>query len=734
MRPTSRLLVAALALGTLVIASSSEAQVLYRRPYDPGNGITAGFDNNGSAGGCADYECGGACYDGHTGTDFGVPFGTPVLVAATGTVTQVVTGCPDYGYYCSPCGGLCGNHVRVRHADGSETLYCHMQSGGMTVQTGQAVTCGQTIGHSATSGCSTGAHLHFGFYPSSAAAAEDPFRGACGGPVSRWTSQGSYGSIPGTSCACVAAAETCNGVDDDCDSLVDEDDVCEIALLNEQPVAYAPPATTDVDGDGRADLCARGSAGVACWPAGAGSWQSAWGPIALSDANGWDDVTNYATLRMGDLDGDGRADLCARSNSAFECTLSTGTGFGSLDVWRDGMSDANGWGLPQYYTTLRLADVNADGRDDLCARDSAGFGCWLSNGTSFDQRVEGPRWSDAAGFGSAKYYGTLRMGDVNGDRRADVCIRGSAGVDCVLSDGSGFVTSIGGPEWSDAAGFGAPSYWSTMRLADVNGDGRDDLCIRTSEDLRCALSTGTGFEETAVLLGMLSNANGWADVTNYATFRTGDIDGDGRDEICARGDAEMGCWSWNGTEGVQLAGPAWSDATGWGAAQHYETIRLADFDGDGRDDLCARAAAGWRCHPSSGKAFGDPVMLDDLTNAGGWGEQRYWSTILSAGPACVATDEVCNGLDDDCDGEIDEGMTCWQTADSGVEPEDGGVNVPQEAGLGPESSSDGGCGCRTSSSRDSRAPALPLMALALALVLGRRAAASRARGRSAGAR
>ena len=604
----------------LWVASTASAQVLYRRPYDPSYRITAGFDTNGSAGGCADYECGGNCYDGHTGTDFGLPVGTPVLAAASGTVISVMTGCPDTGYVCSPCGGLCGNQVRVRHSDGSETLYCHMQSGGMTVRTGDGVACGQQLGRSASSGCSSGPHLHFGFHASASAYADDPFRGACGGPVTRWTGQGPYGTLPGTACACTPSGETCdgrdqdcdgrvdegvtracstacgsgtetcgggswgscsarapageicNGSDDDCDARTDEGDLCEIDLLHEQPSAYAPPRTTDVNADGRADVCARGGSGVRCWPAIATGWEASWEAIPMADASGWDDPSNYATLRMGDLDGDGRADVCARSNSALHCALSTGSGFGAFDVWLDGISDENAWHLPQYYTTIRLADVNADGMDDLCARDSQGFGCWLSTGTAFERRIEGPRWGDAAGFASAKYYGTLRMGDLNDDRRADVCIRGGVGVQCVLSDGEGFSTSITGPAWSDEVGFDQMQYWSTMRLADVDGDGRDDLCIRTSIDLRCVLSTGEGFGETATL-GALSNESGWDDVTNYATLRVGDLDGDGREELCARGNAGMGCWSWTGTEGVQLDGPAWGDASGWAAARAHTSSR-----------------------------------------------------------------------------------------------------------------------------------------------------------------
>ncbi|WP_053235429.1 FG-GAP repeat domain-containing protein [Sandaracinus amylolyticus] len=451
-------------------------------------------------------------------------------------------------------------------------------------------------------------------------------------------------------------AESCNGRDDDCDARTDEGDLCEVALLNEQPAAYAAPRSTDVDADGRADLCARGYGGVRCWTASASGWSAPWAAIPWSDASGWNDVTNYATLRMGDVNGDGRADVCARSNADVLCAVSSGTGFGAHTTWRAGLSDENAWNQPRYYTTLRLADVNGDGRDDLCARDRAGFGCWLSDGARFDRRIEGPRWSDESGWGAARHYGTIRMGDLDGDRRADVCARAAAGVECWRSSGDGFDTRVEGPRWSDESGWGAMRYWSTLRLVDFDGDGLGDLCARSSTDLRCVRGTGSGFGEP-VIVHPMSDESGWSDIANYATLRVGDLDGDGADDLCARANAGVVCFAWDGSAFARRAGPEWSDESGWSQARHYQTMRLADFDGDGLDDVCARAGAGWRCHPSTGEGFGAAVTFDELTDAGGWVEPRYWSTILSAGHACRAETESCNGRDDDCDGEIDEHAT-----------------------------------------------------------------------------
>ncbi|MCC6645808.1 MAG: VCBS repeat-containing protein [Polyangiaceae bacterium] len=464
------------------------------------------------------------------------------------------------------------------------------------------------------------------------------------------------GGNPQRYCGCTAGSEVCDGKDNDCDGATDEDEVCEQERLIELPVAYAPPETTDVNGDGRADVCARASDGVHCAlgeeAGGVGGDKLL---VPLSDANGWQDASNHATLRMGDIDGDRRADLCARANDGVLCWTSAGAPLGAA-VAGPGWSDAGSWNQTQHFSTIRLADIDGDGRDDLCARAASGVVCHRSTGAGFGPEIAGPAWSNGAGFSSAKYYGTLRMGDVNGDGKADVCVRAAKGVVCALSTGDGFGTTVDGPAWADANGWDNFMYWSSIRLADVNGDGKADVCARHSQALVCHFSTGTGFGPS-VEVAALSNANGWDDPANYLTLRTGDVDGDGASDLCVRANTSVVCYAWSGGAFKQLQGPTWSDEGGWGVPQHYETIRVGDVNGDGKSDLCARAAAGWVCNAATGAGFGATVSSPLLTNAAGWAQQPYYGSILF-GSSCKPVAEACNGRDDDCDGQVDEGGIC----------------------------------------------------------------------------
>ena len=188
--------ICAIAAACAVLPAWTADATEFRRPFDAAIGLGYGYDHDGGGSGCTAYDCGGRCYDGHRGNDYPLPLGTVVRAAAAGNVTYVSQGCPNVGYYCSQCGGGFGNYVKVRHADGRDTYYGHMKNGSVVVSNGQQVSCGQKLGESASSGCSTGYHLHFDLRVGSSRI--DPYAGGCAPGSSDWVNQGS--GMPSTQC------------------------------------------------------------------------------------------------------------------------------------------------------------------------------------------------------------------------------------------------------------------------------------------------------------------------------------------------------------------------------------------------------------------------------------------------------------------------------------------------------------------------------------------------------
>jgi murein DD-endopeptidase MepM/ murein hydrolase activator NlpD len=97
----------------------------------------------------------GRVYDQHAGLDYGMPTMTTVAAARKGTVIDLeeAWGTNDHSG--------AGNFVRLRHADGRETVYYHLAQNGALVGMNESVQAGQPIGRSGCSGNCTGPHLHF---------------------------------------------------------------------------------------------------------------------------------------------------------------------------------------------------------------------------------------------------------------------------------------------------------------------------------------------------------------------------------------------------------------------------------------------------------------------------------------------------------------------------------------------------------------------------------------------
>jgi murein DD-endopeptidase MepM/ murein hydrolase activator NlpD len=83
----------------------------------------------------------------HWGIDIANRIGTPIVSAADGVVIEA-----------GPASGF-GLWVRVRHTDGTITVYGHVDR--TLVRQGQAVKAGQQIATMGNRGDSTGPHLHF---------------------------------------------------------------------------------------------------------------------------------------------------------------------------------------------------------------------------------------------------------------------------------------------------------------------------------------------------------------------------------------------------------------------------------------------------------------------------------------------------------------------------------------------------------------------------------------------
>lgn len=202
------------------------------------------------------------------------------------------------------------------------------------------------------------------------------------------------------------------------------------------------------------------------------------------------DTLNGDVVLVGDVDGDGRSDLIQiRTSGDVELALNRNGVFDPLSVVLVGQApfdfEGGSW--------VGLGDHDGDGRVDLL-RVSGPEGriqWWRSSGEGFEPAREmGP-----SGFRMDPFRGWgIRTGDFSGNGRADLL--------CVTEFGEAWVMVSTGAGWESHGNWGALGFhdaplkgrgW-TILVADMDGDGRDDLlCLTEFGDVWWARSTGSAF-------------------------------------------------------------------------------------------------------------------------------------------------------------------------------------------------------------------------------------------------
>ena len=476
---------------------------------------------------------------------------------------------------------------------------------------------------------------------------------------------------------CVASTEVCNGVDDDCDGLVDED-WPELGMSCVEGLGVCAASgvwqCSDV-GDGSACDAAPSVPVAEC--DGAGGFDDDCDGLVDEDGaieevcNGMDDNCDGETdegnvcfvhrQHFADFDGDGAVDLLLQGNSASDGTLlllaDASGGFSTrLSITTQyGMTAADWSAAVRNLVTGDFdgdgdADVLLQGRDReegtlmLLADGAGGFDAMQSVTTSYGMTAG--RWSANAR--------NLATGDFDGDGDTDIVLQGknnTEGTLLLLADGVGgfatyqsVTTSFGmtAGQWGGGA--------RNLHTADFDGDGCVDLLLqgRTSADgtaLLLADCSGGFLGQVSITTAFSMSAADWS--ASSRVLHVGYFDSDGKADILLQGQT--------GTDGtLLLAGdaagfqPKQSITTAYGMsavlwADDNRRLVTGDFDSDGVADLLLQ-----------GRSASDGTLLLLANGAGGFADQDSVTTAFGmSAPLWNAQNRNLLTGDFDGDGDVD---------------------------------------------------------------------------------
>jgi len=334
------------------------------------------------------------------------------------------------------------------------------------------------------------------------------------------------------------------------------------------PKDYTTIQTADLDGDRQAEVLGRDANGmyVLQYDPSTRAWKelAGHGPFAdddcFSNQKCWgDSPAYYSTIQTGDIDGDGHPELLGRGGDGIEAYSWTGSGWSQLPF--DGiLSDKDNWDHAEYYTTIQTADIDSDDKAELLGRYNDGMVTYSyseKDGRWVLQSSSGP-FSTHCGWYYPETYLTIQAADIDGDDRDELIGRSGDGMVAYQWTEDGW-KQLG--QEAEAGDLGChkgggpfpgrylgPQYYSTIQTADLDGDNKAELLGRTKDGMVFYTWGDSGWSEISALKNspqLEDTVDGltlWEAASYYATIQTGDVDGNGKPELLARGVSGMRTW------------------------------------------------------------------------------------------------------------------------------------------------------------------------------------------------
>ena len=338
--------------------------------------------------------------------------------------------------------------------------------------------------------------------------------------------------------------------------------------------------TGDLNGDGKPDLvianqcasvsnCVNGEVSVLLGN-GNGTFQAA----VSYDTGGYDAVS----VTIGDVNGDGKADLlvanqCASSSNCANGTIAVLLGNGD-GTFRPALTYVAGG---QYAAWVAVADVNRDGRPDLVVASQCFSSANCTNGAISVLLGNGDgTFQTALDYSSGgQFASSIAVADANGDGNPDLVAVNEYAGGGILSNGTVAILLGNGdgtfqqPVTYNSAG----KYAYGVAIADVNGDGKPDVLVTSQCDPTCA---------NGMLSVLLGNGDGTfqsalATITpqiGIGALALADFDGDGKVDVASGAGDVLLMGNGNGTFQPPLTLGGSSPG-----------IAVGDFNRDGKPDL-----------------------------------------------------------------------------------------------------------------------------------------------------
>jgi hypothetical protein len=319
-------------------------------------------------------------------------------------------------------------------------------------------------------------------------------------------------------------------------------------------------AVGDLNGDGQADLA------VANYGSDNVSILLGIGDGTFAAAVDYSAGTGPSSIAVADLNGDGEPDLATANTGSNDVSILLGDGSGALAA-----PVSYSLGTASRPQSVAIGDFNADGKPDLAVAaqilPNSGAVCvLLGNGDG----TFGPSAVRNLGFFSVPT--AVALGDFNSDGKVDLAV--SAIVQVTPVRGNVFILpGNGNGTFGDADSRLLSRPADSLAVGDFNSDTKPDLAVTNREDVAVLMGVGDG---TFAAVGNYGVGNFCRSVA------IADVNGDGKPDLVLAN---------SGANDVSIllgmGNGSFDAAPGAAAGTGPTSVAIGDFNGDGKPDVAA---------------------------------------------------------------------------------------------------------------------------------------------------
>ncbi len=347
-------------------------------------------------------------------------------------------------------------------------------------------------------------------------------------------------------------------------------------------------AIGDLDGDGKADLAVAnyGSNTVSVLRN-----TSTKGSITSNSfATRVDFPTGNApiSVAIGDLDGDGKADLAVANQDDTTVSVLRNTS-------TRGVIDANSFAAQVTFPTgqgsysVAIGDLNGDGKADLAIANIYDNTVSVLGNTSTRGIIDANSFAAQVTFPTGKFPSSVAIGDLDGDGKPDLAIANEGDVTVSVLRNTNTSGSITSNLFATKVDFPTGNFPVSIAIGDLDGDGRLDLATANVIDNTVSVLRNTSTRGSVNFATKVSFFTG--DENNPESIAIGDIDGDGKLDLATANisDTTVSVLRNTSTSG-SINNSSFATKIGFAVGNNPFSVTIGDLDGDGKLDLAVANA------------------------------------------------------------------------------------------------------------------------------------------------